>query len=185
MNSESSNNYGALIAGCLKRDPKSQRDLYNLFAPTMLGVCRRYAPDLETARDILQEGFVTVFEKIGTYKGAGSFEGWMRKIFANTALMQLRHSDVLRQSDELTAAEYRTPAAGGPLEQIQANELMRLINSMPVGFKTVFNLYVLEDFSHQEIAKMLGISEGTSRSQLNRARLWLQERITEERKRIK
>ncbi|MBQ7221871.1 MAG: sigma-70 family RNA polymerase sigma factor [Bacteroidales bacterium] len=143
----------------------------------MMAVCRRYVPDVETAKDVLQEGFVTLFDKIGSYKGDGSFEGWVRRIFVNKALMQLRKNDALKFSDDIALAETIDNPRCNTIEDIQVEELMKLINALPQGFRTVFNLYVIEGFDHSEISKMLKISEGTSRSQLSRARTWLLERI--------
>lgn len=171
------NDYSKVIDGCLKRDPEAQRELYRSFAPKMMAVCRRYIPDAEAAKDVLQDGFVTLFDKLGSYKGDGSFEGWVRRIFVNTALMQLRRNDALKFSDEIELADSVDNVKCDTLDSIQAGDLMKLINALPQGFRTVFNLYVIEGFDHSEIAKMLKISEGTSRSQLSRARAWLLERI--------
>ena len=128
---------------------------------------------------MLHDGFIVIFEKIGSYNGIGSFEGWMRRIFVNTALMSLRKADVMKFSDELSNAEREYSAESSALSSISAKELMSLIASMPVGFRIVFNMYALEGYSHQEIAKELNISEGSSRSQLSRARTWLQSRLGE------
>lgn len=173
MNSE----YQSIIEGCLKRDSRSQRELYKLFAPKMLAVCRRYVQDMEVARDLLQDGFITLFDKINTYKGDGSFEGWVRRIFVNTSLMYLRKNDALKYSDDIAEADTRSFAKCDTLDDVQAEDLMKLINAMPEGFRTVFNLYVIEGYDHAEIAAMLKISEGTSRSQLSRGRSWLLERL--------
>lgn len=168
-----------LIEGCRKNDARAQRRLYELFAPTMLAVCIRYTGSRENAKDVLQEGFLTVFDKIGTYKGQGSFEGWMRRVFANQSLMYIRRNDALKYADEIESV----PESGlgldsdDPLGKLNAKELLDLISAMPAGFRSVFNLYVLEGYSHQEIAEALGITEGSSRSQLSRGRVWLQERI--------
>lgn len=170
-----------LLRACIKQDPKAQRALYELYSPKMLAVCMRYIGEKERARDILHDGFITVFEKIESFNGTGSFEGWMRRIFVNTALMSLRKGDILRFTDEITDHEKELTAEGGVLGTISSAELLRLIASMPTGFRTVFNMYAIEGYSHLEIAKELNISEGSSRSQLSRARLWLQERLQESR----
>ena len=135
--------------------------------------------DPEVAKDVLQDGFVTLFEKISTYKNEGAFEGWARKLFVNTALMQLRRNDALKFSDNIEDSQAMQMTHSNTLEQISADEIMRLVSSMPDGFRTVFNLYVIEGYSHDEIAKMLSITEGGSRSQLSRARAWLQNKIKE------
>ena len=132
-----------------------------------------------TAEDILQEGFVTLFSRIGSYKGEGSFEGWARKIFVNTALMHLRKKDALKMSDDLDTARNLASDITSQTEHIGYKELMALITALPPGFRTVFNMYVIEGYSHKEIAQALGITEITSRTQLSRARTWLQNRIKE------
>ena len=168
-----------IIQGCVKRDPRAQRLLYEKYSPKMLSVCIRYTGGRAKAEDVMHDGFITVFEKIGSYNGIGSFEGWLRRIFANMALMSLRKADVLKFSDELGGAEREYSTESSALSNISSKELMRLIASMPDGFRVVFNMYAIEGFSHQEIAKELNISEGSSRSQLSRARMWLQNRLKE------
>ena len=125
----------------------------------------------------MQDGFVTLFSKLDTYKGEGAFEGWARKIFVNTALMELRRKDALKISDDLEDAKAMRTELPSALEDIGYEELMALLAHLPSGFRTVFNMYVVEGYSHKEIADALGISEVTSRSQLARARIWLQEKI--------
>ncbi|MBO8471695.1 MAG: RNA polymerase sigma factor [Bacteroidetes bacterium] len=147
----------------------------------MFPVCIRYVGDRQTAEDILQEGFITLFSKIGSYRGNGSFEGWARKIFVNTALMYLRKKDALKMSDELENARNLSTDLSSQIEDIGYKELMKLITGLPPGFRTVFNMYVVEGYSHKEIAEMLNISETTSRTQLSRARVWLQSKIKEQR----
>lgn len=168
-----------LLSACLKQDSRAQRVLYELYSPRMLSLCIRYVGDRERARDLLHDGFITVFEKIGSYNGSGSFEGWLRRIFVNTALMTLRKGDVLKYSDELSESGKELTVESSVLGNITSAELLRLIATMPPGFRTVFNLYAIEGYSHQEIAKELNISEGSSRSQLSRARLWLQDKLKE------
>ena len=129
------------------------------------------------AEDVLQEGFVALFAKLETYSGSGSFDGWARRIFINASLMYLRKNDVLKDSQDITEIRKMSSDGENALERIGYKELMGLITTMPVGFRTVFNLYVLEGFSHKEIADMLGITESTSRTQLSRGRIWLQDRI--------
>jgi len=167
-----------LVGACMKNDRKAQRIVYEKYAPRMLALCMRYVGDRDAAQDVLQDGFVTVFGKMGSYSGEGSFEGWMRRIFVNQALMKLRKSDVLKDAMDISDMKGHEPFQDDVLDRLQGEVIYDLISSMPVGFRTVFNLSVIEGFSHQEIALKLGISEGASRSQLSRARVWLQERIT-------
>lgn len=168
----------AIIEGCIKRESLAQRSLYDMYAPRMLTLCMRYAGDRERAKDMLHDGFITIFNKIESYTGTGSFEGWMRRIFVNTALMSLRKADVLRKTGELDDASGEQSLEPSALDKISSKELMELIASMPEGFRVVFNMFAIEGYSHQEIAQELNISESSSRSQLSRARSWLQERIT-------
>ena len=137
----------------------------------------RYVGDRDLAQDVLQDGFVTLFTHLESYKGEGSFEGWARKIFVTTALMSLRKKDALKMSDDLEVARGLKSETENQIQSLGYKELMSLIMELPPGFRTVFNLYALEGYSHKEIGDMLGISETTSRTQLSRARLWLQNRI--------
>lgn len=145
----------------------------------MFPVCLRYVSDRSLAEDILQDGFITLFTKLGSYKGDGSFEGWARRIFVTTALMALRKKDALKMSDELDAVRGMKADTYTQIQNLGYKELMQLIMSLPTGFRTVFNLYAVEGYSHKEIAEMLGITETTSRTQLSRARIWLQKKIEE------
>lgn len=172
-----------LVLGCTRQDRKAQRALYERFSSRMFVVCLRYARDRDEAQDLLQEGFITVFSKIGTFNSAGSLEGWMRRIFVNTALMRLRKGDVLRGAVDVDEPLAKSVSSGDDiLSGIGGDDILRIMRRMPDGFRTVFNMNVIEGYSHQEISKELGISEGTSRSQLSRARAWLQERLTERKK---
>ena len=131
------------------------------------------------AEDILQEGFITLFTRLRDYKGEGSFEGWARKIFVNTALMSLRKKDALKMSEELESVRGMKDELPSQNQNIGYKELMKLVMELPPGFRTVFNMYAIEGYSHKEISDILGISETTSRTQLSRARLWLQNKIKE------
>lgn len=165
------------IEACRKGDRAAQKRLYDALAPKMFAVCLRYMGQRDLAEDILQDGFVTVFTKLDRYTGEGSFEGWARKIFINTALMSLRKTDALKLSDDLQTAWNVGTGSGSQIQEIGYKELMQLIGGLPAGYRTVFNMFVIEGYSHKEIADALGISEATSRSQLNRARAMLQEKI--------
>ena len=131
----------------------------------------------DDAEDVLQEGFVTVFTKIDSYTGSGSFEGWARKIFVNTALMHLRRTDALGLSDDIEEARTLFTEEATPIEKIGYKELLKMISSLPPEYRTVFNMYVMEGYSHKDISDELGCTEATSRSRLQRARLKLQEMI--------
>jgi RNA polymerase sigma-70 factor (ECF subfamily) len=168
-----------LIDGCKKGDRLVQKEFYETYSRKMMGVCLRYVGDRETARDILQEGFIKVFTGMDSYAGAGSFEGWMRKIFVNCALEYLRKSDVLRDAAELNYSHEIFHSGHSVIAEMSASELMKIVQQLPAGFRAVFNLFAIEGFSHKEISDMLGITESTSRSQYTRARQLLQRKINE------
>lgn len=152
--------------------------LYRQFSGKMFAVCLRYFPDRMEAEDILQEGFIKVFTHLGQYTGNGSFEGWIRRVIVNTALEKLRKkSFLIPMTDHV---EKQTGTATNPaISNMGAKELMKLVTGLPQGYRVVFNLYAIEGYSHAEIAEKLGISEGTSKSQLARARVTLQKMVKE------
>lgn len=167
-----------LAAACKDGKRDAQKRLFDTLAPKMMAVCLRYMGNREDAEDVLQEGFVTLFTKLDSYNGSGSFEGWARKVFVNTALMHLRKNDVLGVSDDIEEARSLFTEEATPLQKMGYKELMDLISSLPPDARTVFNMYVVEGYSHKEIAATLGCTEATSRSKLQRARLQLQEMIS-------
>ena len=166
-----------LIESCIKGDRASQKAVYDRLAPRMFPLCMRYVGDRNLAEDVLQDGFLTLFTQLKNYKGEGSFDGWARKIFVNTALMSLRKKDALKMSEELDVVKGMKADVPSQGQNIGYKELMKLVMQLPAGFRTVFNLNVIEGYSHKEIGDMLGISETTSRTQLSRARTWLQDKI--------
>lgn len=169
-----------LIESCIKGDRVAQKALYDRLAPRMFPLCIRYVGDRALAEDVLQDGFITLFTRLDSYKGEGSFEGWARRIFVTTALMSLRKKDALKMSDDLEAARGLKTETSSQVQNIGYKELMKLIMTLPPGFRTVFNMYAIEGYSHKEIGEMLGISETTSRTQLSRARIWLQNKIKQQ-----
>ena len=166
-----------LIESCRKGDRAAQKIMYDRLASRMLPVCMRYIGERTLAEDTLQDGFVTLFTRLDSYKGEGSFEGWARRIFVTTALMSLRKKDALKMSEELEAVRGMKAETASQMQNIGYKELMKLVMSLPPGFRTVFNMYAIEGYSHKEIAEMLGITETTSRTQFSRARQWLQNKI--------
>jgi len=158
-------------------DRKSQKLVYDRLSGKMYALCLRYMGEFEAARDVLQDGFVTLFTKLGSFTGEGSFDGWARKIFVNTALMCLRKNDVLKNSEDVETAWNVVSSDPGAIHDMSYSELLKLVSELPPGFRTVFNMYVIEGYSHKEIAEELDISEVTSRSQLQRARVLLQAKI--------
>jgi RNA polymerase sigma factor (sigma-70 family) len=169
-----------LIRACIKENAASQRELFIRYSSRMLGVCHRYARNTADAEDILQDAFIKVFSKIHQFKFEGSFEGWVRKIVVNTALKKytLSRFDKEVYGFEINEKYDRTedPSAYANLTQ---KDLLALINKLPDGYRIVFNMYVIEGYQHEEIAEMLGIQPGTSRSQLVKARNMLQKQIAE------
>ena len=168
-----------LIKGCIREDALCQKGLFNRYAGSLMGVCYRYARSREDAEDILQDAFIKIFKKIEQFKGDGSFEGWMRKIIVNTALKKYT---VSRYSKEFSVQEVKDPTDADmndvpAFNHLTEKDLLALINNLPDGYRIIFNLYVIEGYQHDEIADMLGIQPGTSRSQLVKARQLLQKEI--------
>jgi len=165
-----------LLKGCRKGRRRSQELLYRRFASAMYGLCLQYASSEEDAQDILQDGFVKVFTKLDQVKNPEAFPGWIRRIMINTALERYRSQVVLQPVDELKGS---IPGEEGDqvMDELTSEELVRLIQGLTPRYRMVFNLYAVEGYSHQEISEELGISVGTSKSNLSRARAILQEKI--------
>lgn len=168
-----------LIRRCKSGDSSAQRTVFELLAPKMFALCKRYMKDNDAAEDVLQEGFITLFSKLDSYSEEGSFEGWARRIFVNTALMSLRKSDLLKDANDLETVQDTSPSDPQVYNDIGYNELLALIESLPDKFRVVFNMFIIEGYNHKEISEMLGITESASRSQLQRARVMLQKKIKE------
>jgi RNA polymerase sigma-70 factor (ECF subfamily) len=167
-----------LLEDCRKGDRKAQRDVYEKYSGLMFSVCRRYISEPEAAEDVLVCGFMKVFSKIDQFKSEGSFEGWVRRIMVNESLTYIRKNKSLYMQVEIENAE-REPDYSQLSDHLEEEDLMKMINRLPAGYRTVFNLYAIEGFSHKEIAEQLGISENTSKSQLSRARAHLQKLLIE------
>ena len=165
-----------LIEGCINGNRQMQYQLYERFAPKMYGVCLRYAGNAAEAEDILQEGFIKVFNKIGSFRSEGSFEGWVRRIFVNTAIEHFR-----KKTYQQPITDYEENTIEGKYENVldsmAEKDIIALVQQLSPGYRTVFNLYVIEGYTHKQIAEILGISEGTSKSQLSRAKLILQDMV--------
>ncbi|HRN40757.1 MAG: RNA polymerase sigma factor [Flavobacteriales bacterium] len=170
-----------LVKKCLEKDPLAQKQLFESFSRKMMGVCLRYTKDAEEAQDVLQIGFVKVFEKLHLFNNEGSLEGWIRKVLVNCALDQIRKNKKFDDNVDLSKVDFQMASENeNVLEHLSANDLLKIIQAMPTGFRTVFNLYAIEGYSHQEIADQLNISINTSKSQYSRARVYLQKIILEE-----
>lgn len=172
-----------IVAGCIKNDRVSQEKLFKLFYGKLLIVCQRYTNDRDTAQDILQEGFMKIFDKIATFESSGSFEGWMKRIVTNTALDHLRKSKKFNfvEENEINTKEdfvdYGDKLESDNSIELKAEFALQAIQQLSPAYQTVFNLYVMEEYSHKEIAEVLGISEGTSKSNLAKAKMNLQKII--------
>ena len=171
-----------LIKGCIAGDRAFQTKLYDLFASKMLGVCLRYSKNWEEAEEVLQEGFLKVFTYLKNFRGDGSFEGWIRKIMVNCALSRYRNKSTLHPVMGLDAFHYDAAGQTDIASNMDAKELLSLVQSLPPGYRMVFNLYVFEGYKHREIAEALGISEGTSKSNLSDARAFLQKALMPKKK---
>lgn len=165
-----------LIRGCINNDRRMQEELYSRFAPKMYAVCLRYAGNAEEAEDILQEGFIKIFKKLAGFRSEGSFEGWIRRIFVNTSIEHFRRKTYLQpiSEQEENTMEGKSLSV---LDSLAEKDLIHLIQQLSPGYRTVFNMYVVEGYTHKEIGEILGISEGTSKSQLSRAKVILQEMV--------
>jgi RNA polymerase sigma-70 factor (ECF subfamily) len=173
-----------LIRRAVRRDQSAIETLYDTYAPKLLAVAMRYCGNREDAEDILHDAFIKIIKNIHTYKETGSFEAWMKRIVVNTALNHLRNSMKSQQNlqidpiiDHLNIPEEEDPDFMAPLLQLGQNAIMQLICDLPIGYRTVFNLYVFEGYGHKEIASQLGFNENTSKSQLSKARAWLRKKI--------
>lgn len=164
----------ALIFGCIQQDPAAQRELYNRYAPKMLSVCYRFAQSREDAEDMLQEAFIKVFTQIHTFQNKGAFEGWIRRIIVHTCINFLKKYRKFNESVDLAYASAVAVKEETVPSIMQAKQVIECIRLLPVGYRTVLNLYALEGYSHKEIADMLDIEESTSRSQYTRAKALLE-----------
>lgn len=157
-------NEKALIEACRRHDRRAEKALFDRYSPTMMGVCRRYVKTREDAEDVLLEAFFKVFSNIHQFKGEGSFEGWIRRIVVNESLMFLRKKHNFHIRVELNQVDAQTTST--VVDRLAANDILFLLSQLPMGYRTIFNLYVIEGYKHREIAEMLNISINTSKSQL-------------------
>ncbi len=167
-----------LITGCLRGERKYQESLYNQHGSTMFAICLRYANDYYQAEDMLQEGFIKIFNNLKNFRNEGSFEGWMKRIFVNTAIECLRKNKMMSEMYDVENVPMHI-VQEDCFSQLAADDLLKLIQSLSPGYRTVFNLYSIEGYTHKEIAEMMNINEGTSKSQLARARHILQKMVVQ------
>ena len=169
-----------LVRKCVSKEPAAQKLLFDRFSRKMMGVCLRYADRSEEAEDMLQNGFIRIFDKIDTFRNTGSLEGWIRKIIVNESLTYLRKNKIMKLNMDIEDVKYMMPSSSHVGESINEQDLLKMIQQLPPGFRTVFNMYAIEGYSHKEIADQLGISEGTSKSQYSRAKVHLQNMLKAE-----
>ncbi len=163
-----------LIKRCKKKNAQAQEQLYRLYSSKLFSICLKYSSDVSSAEDTLQDAFITIFDKIGQYKNQGSFEGWIKRVTINTALQKYRKQKVFDIINEEQIEEVEVEVDE---EEISMDYLLEIIQQLPDRYRLVFNLYVLDGYSHKEVSEMLEISVGTSKSNLARARNILKEKI--------
>lgn len=164
-----------ILEGCLRNDSNAQRELYNQYSPKMLAVCYRYAHNREDAEDMLQEGFIKVFLQLRTFENRGSFEGWIRKIIVHTCINILKKNKKFNESVDLIHASAIQIREDSVPAVVQVKQIVECIRTLPIGYRTVLNLFAIEGYSHREIAQLLDIEESTSRSQFTRAKSMLED----------
>src|SRR6201990_1887246 len=165
----------AILQGCLRNESTAQRELYNRYSPKMLAVCYRFGHNREDAEDMLQEGFIKVFSQIHTFRNQGAFEGWIRRIIVHTCINNLKKNKKFNESVDIIHATSMQVREESVPSIVQAKQVVECIRILPIGYRTVLNLYAIEGYSHREIGAMLDIEESTSRSQYTRAKQMLED----------
>ena len=178
------NSESELIRQCKRQNRRAQKLLYEQQSPVMLAVCRRYISDLDMAEELMLNGFVKVFGKIDQFKGEGSFQGWIRRIMVTTCLEWIRNNQQLYKEVDLDEINPAVNFETADLN-LEAEDLIQMIQELPQGYQTIFNMYAIEGYNHKEIAEALQISVNTSKSQLSRARVLLQKKLAESEKEFK
>ncbi|MDZ4822893.1 MAG: sigma-70 family RNA polymerase sigma factor [Flavobacteriales bacterium] len=166
-----------LAHACIEGRKDTQKKVYAQHARLMMSICLRYARNRQEAEDIFQDGFIKAFERMNQYSGSGPLGGWIRMIMVNTAINHIRANQKWKHTEDIEAAEKLDGEDVGALENMSAGELMDLVQRMPTGYKTVFNLFAIEGFAHKEIAEQLGVTENTSKTQFFKARRWLKKQL--------
>ncbi len=174
----------SLIVDCKKGKSKAQKELYDRYAPTMLGLCIRYIKSKAEAEDVMIAGFMKIFTNLKQYEAKGSFEGWMKRIMVNESLMYIRRNKAMYVEVDIDHA-VKSPDYNWSNSNLETEDLNKMIEDLPTGYRTIFNLYAIEGYSHKEIGEMLNISESTSKSQLSRARVILQSKVVKMEESIK
>jgi RNA polymerase sigma-70 factor (ECF subfamily) len=165
----------AILSGCLQNDAGAQRELYTRYSPKMLSVCYRFAHNREDAEDMLQEGFIKVFSQVHTFQNKGAFEGWVRRIMVHTCINHLKKNKKFNESVDIIYANGVQVREESVPSIVQAKQIVECIRLLPLGYRTVLNLYAIEGYTHKEISTMLDVEESTSRSQYTRAKQMLED----------
>jgi RNA polymerase sigma factor (sigma-70 family) len=165
----------AILSGCLQNDAGAQRELYTRYSPKMLSVCYRFAHNREDAEDMLQEGFIKVFSQVHTFQNKGAFEGWIRRIMVHTCINHLKKNKKFNESVDIIYATGVQVREESVPSIVQAKQIVECIRLLPLGYRTVLNLYAIEGYNHKEISTMLDVEESTSRSQYTRAKQMLED----------
>ena len=168
-----------LVKACISGNASAQKEFYDLFAKKMMGVCLSYTNNYEEAQDVLQDGFIKVFNKLSKFVNKGSLEGWVRRIMVNTALDHYRKNKKFQKDVEIDAVSFKLEKQEYIVESINAQDLLKIIQTIPEGYRVVFNLFAIEGYSHKEIAEQLGVTESTSKSQFSRAKKMLRNILIE------
>jgi len=168
-----------LVKECISGNAIAHKKFYDLFAKKMMGVCLRYTNNSDEAQDVLQDGFIKVFAKLPKFVNKGSLEGWVRRIMVNTALDQYRKNKKFQRDVEIDSVSFKLEKNDFIVETINANDLLKIIQTIPEGYRVVFNLFAIEGYSHKEIAEKLGVTESTSKSQYSRAKKMLRKLVVE------
>lgn len=168
-----------LVKECVSGNTIAQKKFYDLFARKMMGVCLRYTNNVEEAEDVLQDGFIKIFGKLADFESKGSLEGWVRRIMVNTALDQYRKNKKHQNDVDVDLVGYKLEKDDYIIETITAQDLLKIVQAIPEGYRVVFNLFAIEGYSHKEIAERLGVTESTSKSQYSRAKSLLRKLLIE------
>ena len=171
-----------LVKGCIEDDSRSQKMLFDRYSRRMMGICLRYAANRQEAEDMMQDGWVKVFRCVNTFRFEGSVEGWIKRVMVNNCLETLRKTKMKFSDVEIETVEEMGYLQTNSSETLGSADLLKMIHNLPAGYRSVFNLFAIEGYSHKEISEMLTISEGTSKSQYSRARVYLQKMVKEEKK---
>jgi RNA polymerase sigma factor (sigma-70 family) len=171
-----------LVRGCIDGESKAQKLLFERYSRRMMGICMRYAASRPEAEDMLQDGWIKVFRSINSFRFEGSVEGWIKRVVVNTCLETLRKNKMQFSDIEIETVDEMGYLKMNPGDALSAKDLLNMVHRLPAGYRSVFNLFAIEGYSHKEISKMLTISEGTSKSQYSRARMHLQKMLEGEKK---